>query len=294
MLANCLYGYAMHRFKVASGLSVAADVGGDVSNPSVVLLHGGGQTRHSWRKGFDALVEAGYHVVSLDARGHGDSDWAPDGDYRLDALVSDLRSTLEQIPGMPVIIGASLGGMTGLAAVGEAREPVARALVLVDITPAYDTRGTDHIAAFMNANLDGFASIDEAAEAVARYNPNRPRPKRPEGLRRNLRERNGRLYWHWDPKFLSLGKLHPEFVQSRLEAAARRVRVPTLLIRGGFSDVVGDEQVDEFRKLMPAAECVTVAGAGHMVAGDRNDAFNRGILEFIARQGNEGESAHSR
>ncbi|MDX6008152.1 alpha/beta fold hydrolase [Cupriavidus necator] len=293
MLAK-LYGYAMHRFKVTGGLSVAADVGGDVQNPVVVLLHGGGQTRHSWRKGFDALVEAGYHVVSLDARGHGDSDWAPDGDYRLDALVSDLRSVLAQIPEMPIVIGASLGGMTGLAAVGEAQAPIARALVLVDITPGYDTRGTDHIAAFMNANLDGFGSIDEAADAVARYNPNRPRPKNPEGLRRNLRERDGRLYWHWDPRFLSHGELHPDFVQGRLEAAAQRVRVATLLIRGGFSDVIGDEQVDAFRKLMPAAECVTVAGAGHMVAGDRNDAFNRGILEFIARQDNRSESAYSR
>lgn len=273
----------MYRFNVAGGFSVAADVGGDRANPSVVLLHGGGQTRHSWKRGFDALVDAGYHVVSLDARGHGDSDWAPDGDYGLDALVSDLRSVLDHVPGIPIIIGASLGGMTALAAVGEAEKQIARGLVLVDITPAYDTRGTDHIAAFMNANLDGFASLDEAAEAVARYNPNRPRPKNVEGLKRNLRVRNERFYWHWDPKFLSHGELHPEFVQARLEIAAQRITIPSLLIRGGFSDVVGDEQVAEFRKLVPAAECITVAGAGHMVAGDRNDAFNQGILKFIAR-----------
>jgi pimeloyl-ACP methyl ester carboxylesterase len=283
----------MYRFEVTHGLSVAADIGGDVSSPPVVLLHGGGQTRHSWKRGFDALVKAGYHVVSLDARGHGDSDWAPDGDYSLDALVSDLRSVLRQVPGTPVLVGASLGGMTGLAAVGEAEQAIACGLVLVDITPDYDTRGTDHIAAFMNANLDGFASIDEAAEAVARYNPNRPRPKHTDGLRRNLRERDGRLYWHWDPKFLSHGELHPEFVQERLIAAAKRVKVPTLLIRGGFSDVVGDEQEARFRKLMPSAECVTVAGAVHMVAGDRNDAFNRGILEFIARIDNSKEAALS-
>lgn len=273
----------MQRIKVAEGISVAADIGGNIADPAVVLLHGGGQTRHSWKRGYDALVEAGYYVVSLDARGHGDSDWAPSGDYGLDALVSDLRSVLDQIPANPVIIGASLGGMTALATVGEAEVPVARALVLVDITPAIDTKGTDHIATFMNANLDGFASVDEAAEAVARYNPNRPRPKKTDGLRRNLRQRNGRFYWHWDPRFLSHGELHPEFVQARLEAATQRVRVPTLLIRGDHSDVVGDEQVAQFRELMPAAECITVGGAGHMVAGDRNDAFNGGILDFIAR-----------
>lgn len=273
----------MQRIKVAGGISVAADIGGNITDPAVVLLHGGGQTRHSWKRGYDALVAAGYYVVSLDARGHGDSDWAPSGDYGLDALASDLRSVLDQIPENPVIIGASLGGMTALAAVGEAEEPVARALVLVDITPAIDTKGTDHIATFMNANLDGFASVDEAADAVARYNPNRPRPKNTDGLSRNLRQRNGRFYWHWDPRFLSHGELHPEFVQARLEAASQRVQVPTLLIRGAHSDVVGDEQVAQFRELMPAAECITVGGAGHMVAGDRNDAFNQGILDFIAR-----------
>lgn len=272
----------MHLFKVTGGISVAADIGGDISHPAVVLMHGGGQTRHSWKRGHEALVEAGYYVISLDTRGHGDSDWAPTGDYGIDALVSDLRSVIAQIPGLPILIGASLGGMTALAAVGEADEPIARALVLVDITPFIDTNGTDQIAAFMGANLLGFADVDEAADAIARYNPNRPRPKSVAGLKRNLRERDGRFYWHWDPRFLT-GELQPDVVQARLEAATQRVKVPTLLIRGEQSEIVGDEHVAHFQNLLPTAECVTVGGAGHMVAGDRNDAFNQGILEFIAR-----------
>jgi pimeloyl-ACP methyl ester carboxylesterase len=272
----------MHRLPVAGGLSVAADIGGDPRRPSIVLMHGGGQTRHSWHRGFDVFVAAGYHVVSLDTRGHGESDWSPTGDYGISALVSDLSSVLEQLPSAPILVGASLGGMTALAAVGEGTVR-ARALLLVDITPRIDTRGTEHIAAFMKANLSGFATLEEAADAVARYNPNRPRPRNVSGLMRNLRERDGRLYWHWDPRFLSYGELHPDIVQSRLEAAARRVTVPTLLIRGEQSDVVGDAEVAHFRMLVPEAECVTVGGAGHMVAGDRNDAFNQGILDFISR-----------
>jgi pimeloyl-ACP methyl ester carboxylesterase len=135
----------------------------------------------------------------------------------------------------------------------------------------------------MRANGDGFASVEEAADAVAQFNPLRPRPKDVSGLMRNLREREGRLYWHWDPNFLDHGELRPEAVQSRLEDAARRIVVPTLLIRGAQSEIVGDDQVVAFRKLAPAAEYINVNGAGHMVAGDRNDAFNQGILDFVAR-----------
>jgi pimeloyl-ACP methyl ester carboxylesterase len=273
----------MQRFKVAPGLSLAADVGGDPAGSPVVLLHGGGQTRHSWKSAFDTLVSAGHHVVALDARGHGDSDWDPAGDYSIDALVSDLTMVLAQTPRLPILVGASMGGMTALAAVGEAVQPIAKSLVLVDITPMIDVEGTAHIAAFMRANLDGFASVEEAADAVANYLPHRSRPRDVTGLERNLRKRAGRFYWHWDPRLISTNRHDRLALQSRLEAATRRLRVPTLLIRGEQSNIVGDAQVAHFRTLAPLAEYVNVAGAGHMVAGDRNDAFNRGIIDFIAR-----------
>lgn len=275
----------MTRFKVASGLSMAADVGGDPAGPPVVLLHGGGQTRHSWRGAFDALVKVGHHVVALDTRGHGESDWDPEGDYSIDALMSDLLSVLEQTPPLPVLVGASLGGMTALAAVGEAAQPVARALVLVDVTPQLDAEGSEHIAAFMRAHGDGFESVQQAADAVAEYLPHRRRPRDLSGLERNLRLRDGRFYWHWDPRLLTTGAADHEAVQSRLEAATRQLRIPTLLIRGAQSNLVGEEQVAHFRALAPTAEYRNIADAGHMVAGDRNDLFNQGILEFIERVG---------
>lgn len=273
----------MHSFKVESGLSVAADVGGNPAGSPVVLLHGGGQTRHSWKSVFDTLVACDHHVVALDARGHGDSDWDPAGDYSIDALVSDLRSVLAQTPPLPILVGASMGGMTALAAVGEAALPIARALVLVDVTPMINVEGTEQIAAFMRANGEGFTSVDEAADAVAKYLPHRPRPPDTSGLARNLRKREGRFFWHWDPRLISPRRYDRLAVQSRLEAATRQLNVPTLLIRGAQSNIVGDEQVAHFRALAPSAEYVNVAGAGHMVAGDRNDAFNQGIVDFIAR-----------
>lgn len=273
----------MQRFQVAKGLSVVGDVAGDPEGPPVVLLHGGGQTRHSWKSAADALVAAGHHVVALDARGHGDSDWDPAGDYSIDALVADLQQVLAQTPRLPVLVGASMGGMTALAAVGEAMQPIARALVLVDVTPMIDAKGTEHIAAFMRNHSEGFETLDQAAEAVANYVPNRPRPVDASGLMRNLRERQGRLYWHWDPRLISQDRRGRASVQTRLEAATRRLRVPTVLIRGSESNIVGHAEVAHFRALAPDAEYIDVPGAGHMVAGDRNDAFNAGILDFIAR-----------
>jgi pimeloyl-ACP methyl ester carboxylesterase len=221
--------------------------------------------------------------VALDARGHGESSWAPDSDYSLAAQTRDLVAVLAALPPRPALVGASMGGITALAALGADRPPSASALVLVDVTPKVDMAGAERIAAFMRANPEGFASIEEAADAVARYNPHRPRPRDPSGLRRNLREVDGRLYWHWDPAFLGARRLEPEVYQAHLEAAARKIRLPTLLVRGALSDLVGEAEVAHFRALIPHAQYVDVAGAGHMVAGDRNDAFVDAIVRFLDR-----------
>jgi pimeloyl-ACP methyl ester carboxylesterase len=273
----------MPRICVAPGVSIAADIAGGTAGSPVVLLHGGGQTRHSWRSAFDALVAAGHQAVAYDARGHGESDWDPAGDYSFDALISDLHGVLAQVQGLPIIVGASMGGMTALAAIGEAQQPIAKALVLVDVTPRINAAGSAHIAAFMRANQDGFASVNDAADAVSRYLPHRPRPSDTSGLERNLRVRDGRYFWHWDPRLLPADQRRQIATQTRLEAATRALSIPTLLIRGAQSDIVGDSEVAHFRALAPAAEYMNVADAGHMVAGDRNDAFNEGILDFIAR-----------
>jgi len=270
-------------FTTPDGLKLAADIDGPQDGPPVVLLHGGGQTRGSWKNGLAALIGRGYHVTSFDARGHGESDWAKDGDYTLVAHIRDLCGVLAQLPPRPALVGASMGGVTALGALGESNPPDARALVLVDVTPKINAAGAERIGAFMRANPEGFATLDEAADAVSRYYPLRPRPKDISGLRRNLREVNGRLYWHWDPAFLGARRLEPDTNRAQLEAAALKAKIPTLLVRGHQSEIVGDEEVEHFRKLMPAAEYIDVADAGHMVAGDRNDAFNAAIIDFLAR-----------
>lgn len=276
--------FVSHHYVTSGGLRLAADIGGAPDAPAIILMHGGGQTRHSWVGAMRQMIAEGYHVINLDARGHGESDWAPDGDYSLDARASDLgyvASTLRQ----PVaVVGASMGGATSFYAVGNGNVK-ARALVMVDIVLRPAKAGAEKIRKFMRANLDGFASIEEAAVAVAAYNPDRPRPSDPSGLMRNLRlKENGRLYWHWDPRIMDEqpSAEPPAWVDKLLEVSSG-VDIPTLVVRGGHSDVVDDEGLAEMLDLVPQTEIYDVSHAGHMVVGDKNDAFNRGVLEFLGR-----------
>jgi non-heme chloroperoxidase len=265
-----------------AGVRIAADVDGPESGTPIVFLHGGGQTRAAWKRAVTVMAKHGYRAISLDLRGHGDSEWAPDSDYRSDRYVDDLVEVMKVVGRPAVYVGASLGGITSLLAVGEKRVP-ARALVLVDIAPQIDPAGAQKIGAFMKGNPNGFASLEEAADAVAAYLPHRPRPKNTEGLMKNLRRReDGRLYWHWDPKMLSDGAGRAGETP-RLEAAARALDVPTLLIRGGLSQVISTEGAKAFLAIAPHAEFVDVTGADHMVAGDDNDAFNAAVIDFVTR-----------
>jgi pimeloyl-ACP methyl ester carboxylesterase len=275
----------------SGGVRLRADVSGPSDGRPVVLLHGGGQTRHSWGSTVRLLGQRGWRAVAVDLRGHGESDWAPDGDYRLDAFAADIRSLAATLEAPPVLVGASLGGMASLVAVAEAPAPVASGLVLVDVAPRIESAGAERIGDFMREHMEsGFATLEEAADAVAAYNPHRPRPGDLTGLQKNLRRRpDGRWVWHWDPRFISgEGGSTDETRASimdpdRLEAAARGLNLPVLLVRGRISDLLSEEGARRFLDAVPHAEFADVAGAGHMVAGDRNDLFNDAILSFLDR-----------
>jgi pimeloyl-ACP methyl ester carboxylesterase len=257
---------------------------GTTAEGTVLLLHGGGQTRHSWFRTAEALAALGWAAIALDARGHSDSDWAPDGDYSLDAMVEDLAAVVAQLGTRPVLVGASMGGMTSLVGQGE-RGDLARGLVLVDIAPSVEPDGVKRITDFMSANPDGFTSLDDVAAAVRAYNPYRRRPPTPDGMRKNVRlGSDGRWRWHWDPAFLDDGdEPRRDADQERARAAARRIRVPTLLVRGAESDIVSPAGAAELLALIPGSELVDIPAAGHMVAGDDNDIFTRRVIEFLTR-----------
>jgi pimeloyl-ACP methyl ester carboxylesterase len=144
--------------------------------------------------------------------------------------------------------------------------------------------GAHEVSAFMNSAPNGFGSLEEAADAVAAYLPHRPRPKDTSGLKRNLRLRDGRFYWHWDPAVMQMGRNADFNGPNPLETAARSLKIPTLLIRGGRSRIVSEAGVREFREMVPHAELVDISDAHHMVAGDANDAFNDAVFNFVEKQ----------
>lgn len=287
------------RFQLENGVSIAGDTYGDPSQQLVLFLHGGGQTRHAWGAAAQALADLGFYAVCTDHRGHGDSSWSNEGGYTLDVFARDLLQLLQHFDQEPIIVGASLGGVSALRAEALSDEPVAKALVLVDTTPRMEIAGMTRILKWMLDGLDGFATLEEAADAIAAYLPHRARRTDLTGLAKNLRlGDDGRYRWHWDPEMIR--SWDPEDwadaeaarreIAARIEAA-KKLSLPVLLIRGRLSDVVSEDNAREFLEAVPHAEYVDLKDAAHMVAGDRNDAFTESVAEFIVRHfPPEGES----
>lgn len=268
--------------------TLVADTFGDHHDPPVVLLHGGGQTRHSWRATGSTLAQAGWYAIAVDLRGHGNSDWSATGNYGLSSFTADVHRIAEHMSTPPVLIGASIGGIASLAAVGQ-KPTMALGLVMVDVSPFVQTNAARLIRQFMSANIDGFASMTEVIDAVKEYLPHRSWESDRCYLRRHLRRRGGRLYWHWDPELIDAPLApgdgeDPLIDPPRLRQAAASLRLPTMLIRGSQSQVLSITDASNFLNLVPHAEFVSIDGAHHMVAGDDNDAFGEVVASFLERR----------
>jgi pimeloyl-ACP methyl ester carboxylesterase len=264
------------------GLTLCFDVFNADGAPPLLFAHGFGQTRGAWGGTAQALADAGYRCVTFDARGHGESGRVAGGEYHMEQFVEDLTTLARMQPEPPVLVGASMGGLLGLVVAGEFDPQAFRALVLVDITPRWESAGVERILAFMKAHPDGFADYAEAAEQIAQYLPQRRERKSEEQLKPLLREgSDGRLRWHWDPALLDGLVSESERYQPRLFSAAAKLQVPLLLLSGGRSDVVSHATVNEFLQLVPHARHVELPQATHMLAGDANDAFTREIARFV-------------
>ena len=263
---------------------------------SIVYLHGGGQTRHSWARTCRRLARTGWEGLAYDARGHGDSEWAVDGDYGMDALVGDLRRVVSVLPEPPVLVGASMGGMTALIAQGE--DPTAcRALSLIDVVPSFELEGSTEVFEFLKTGVDGFAHVRDAAEAIIGYDPTRG-PSIGDRIERVLRRRGDRWYWHWDPDLVgdpseikaratSAGSTRTPInadlgrLQARARAAATKITVPVLLLRGAMSRVVSAQGADDLQQLISHAQRCDIANAGHMIPGTDNDRLCSELGDFL-------------
>ena len=274
-------------FKVSEDREIIASEWGDNVNPLVIMLHGGGQTRHSWKGVAAKIANLGFHVIAHDLRGHGESFWDDDGDYTFDAHRDDLVRIIQQLGKKANLVGASLGGMISLSLAGHEEENKhCSGLIMVDIGMRPNDEGSDRIVEFMRSGAKGFASVEEAADAVSGYLPHRERPKDISGLKKNLRlKEDGRYYWHWDPLFLTdrtgMGEVREERFK-QLENSAKRITVPTMLVQGALSDILTDKEKEEFLNAVPHARFAEIQQATHMVVGDKNDIFAEAIVDFLS------------
>lgn len=277
-------------FRSVTGITLRGEAWGAPDAPVVVCAHGGGQTRHAWGQTARNLAANGYRGISIDLPGHGDSEWYADGCYSGSRMVSDMREVCLALGGPIAWVGASLGGLLGLGL--QARHHLLSCLILVDIAPRMESSGVERVVSFMRGRPDGFESLEEAAEYVAAYLPHRPRPKSHDGLRKNLRQReDGRYVWHWDPRLMAPDMQQERMENNDYEAAARSLRIPSLLVRGQMSDVISEEGARAFLELAPGSEYVDLQGAAHMVAGDVNDVFSATIADFLRRRFQPAECA---
>ncbi len=269
-------------YKVSDGLTLRGDAWGDETGRPVLLLHGGGQTRHAWGSTAKVLAEVGFYAVAIDLRGHGESDWHKSGDYQIESYLADIEQIATSFSEPPVLVGASLGGILSLLLEGESGRHFARAIVLVDVATRFKQGGIERIKNFMESHLDGFDTLDEAADAVAKYLPHRSRPDDVNGLKKNLRKTDdGRYRWHWDPAMIMNFKIKKTSNPDRLLEAAKRISIPLLFVRGMLSDVVTPEIMSEFLAVVPQAQHVEIPDAGHTVPGDSNSLFTEAILQFM-------------
>ena len=251
---------------------------GTAGMPALVCLHGITQTAHSWDEVAPALA-ANHHVYALDQRGHGESAWAADGDYRVDTQSRDVEAFIAEVVGPPVILVAlSMGGLNAMTIAARAPTLV-RALVVVDIAPEVQRRGVDSIRTFVAATdeLDSFEAFVERAHA---FNPRRSIENIRDRLRHNLRQLpNGRWTWKYDPALRDPRRLAG--TTGDLWDRVRAIRCPVLVVRGAESDILAPEAAERLAGIAHA-EVRTVAGAGHSVMGDNPTGFLAAVEPFLA------------
>lgn len=266
----------------ADGLALAGDAYGNPAAPPVLFFHGGGQSRNAWRGSAQIVADAGYYGIAFDLRGHGESEWAADGDYHIEAYARDVERLLYHFDRPVTLVGASRGGQAAL--VGGSRHPErTRLIALADVAPDMREEGLDGMRRFFAQSMDGFASLDEAADLLA-SSLNRKRIAQPERLAGSMRRDDaGRWHWRWDPKTGERAFLYPPSENEALLAAAERVETPLVLVRAELSDLLTDAAVARFQELAPQLEVVVAPGVGHMFTVDRNDAFAADLLGWLRR-----------
>lgn len=237
----------VREFKGFAGIRLEADDIGSADDPSIILLHGFGQTRKVWEDVAVGLEQAGRHVINVDLRGHGGSDWPSDGRYDFGAYVEDLRAVLGQMRTRPVVVAATHSGWIATMALAEDAATLASGLILVDPPAHADATGVRALAEALSSALgSGLAKPD------------------------------------YDSKLF--GAFDTKGVDTLLTEAAPQISVPVLVIRGALGMPAADGQSAGYDAAFPNAEAIDVDGGGLLVVAERTEAFNGLLIDFLERK----------
>jgi pimeloyl-ACP methyl ester carboxylesterase len=254
---------------------------GPVAAPAIVWLHGGSLTAHTWDLVCAALGPR-YRCLAVDLRGHGDSEWPADSDYRLATLAEDIRAFITaECQAPPVLIGMSLGGLSALALAGSGRIDLA-GLVIVDVGPDMRFEGAHNIVAFTSTD-QVLPGVEDFVAKAMKFNPLRKPELLHRSLLHNLRPLpDGQWTWKWDPRRMrevdldDMAREHAE-----LWKVVPRIACPALVVRGGHSKVFLAEDAVKLTAALPHAQSVLIDDAGHTVQGDNPKAFLATLKPFL-------------
>ncbi|MET0371307.1 MAG: alpha/beta fold hydrolase [Sphingobium sp.] len=270
-------------FAGAQGNRIAASVYGDSDWPTVLLVPPIGQSRHVWVDAAEALSAAGRRAIAVDLRGHCDSDAAPGGSYDLSAYAADIVAILGQLQARATVVGVGPTGLAALVAAGEGGGDLMSALVLVGVTAWVDAETAARIRAAVTRRADAFASPQDVLAAIASVHPFEPAPSAERQLLSAYTQGEDGM-WRWRGDLSTLAGFDLIAESDRIAAAAAKVRLPTLLVRGSLNDSVSSEAHERMRAMMTNAETTEIDGGGHHVVTDHQEAFNAALLEFLERR----------
>ncbi|MGB5078054.1 MAG: alpha/beta fold hydrolase [Sphingorhabdus sp.] len=237
----------VREFKGFAGIRLESDDIGSADDPSILLVHGFGQTRKVWEDVALALEQAGRHVINLDLRGHGGSAWPSDARYDFEAYVEDLRAVLGQMRTRPVVVAATHSAWIAIAALAEDAATLAAGLILVDPPSDMGSHSARVSAQKMSASL-------------------------PQALEKN--DFDDRIFDSFDT-----GN-----IDALLTCSAPQITIPVLVVRGALDNIEPNSQSGAFVATLPDAETVDVAGAGLLIVAERTDAFNGLLIDFLERK----------
>jgi len=254
---------------------------GDSSAPPLVLLHGFTGHARSWDHVAEPLADR-FRVLALDQRGHGDSDRAPDGDYRIASMARDLAAFADALcPGRFALVGLSMGGRVAILYAGAHPDRVER-LVLVDIGPEIAPEGLARIRTTVSNVPEELTSEEQAYRLLRAGAPRYSEALLRHRVKHSLKQLpTGKLTWKYDKVLRDQSRERTRDIPNLWPDLARITR-PTLIIRGAESDVLSPEIAKRMLETLKDARLIEISDAGHTVPGDQPKAFIKVVRAFLA------------